>query len=44
MSEVSSGVEAELRGGPRGGATMTTAPLLAIVVAVAAVAIIALLT
>jgi CheY-like chemotaxis protein len=44
MSEASSGVEAEFRGGPRAGAPLPPGPLLGFVVAVAAVAFIALLT
>ena len=44
MSEVSSAVEAEFRGGPRAGAPLPPGPLLGFVVAVAAVAFIALLT
>jgi len=44
MSEATSGVEAEFRGGPRAGAPLPPAPLLGFVVAVAAVAFIALLT
>ncbi|MBS0419340.1 MAG: response regulator [Proteobacteria bacterium] len=44
MSEASSGVEAEFRGGPRSGAPLPPGPLLAYVLKVAAVAFIALLT
>ena len=44
MSEATSGVEAEFRGGPRSGAPLPPGPLLGFVVAVAAVAFIALLT
>jgi CheY-like chemotaxis protein/CHASE3 domain sensor protein len=44
MSEASSGVDTEFRGGPRAGAPLPPGPLLGFVVAVAAVAFIALLT
>jgi CHASE3 domain sensor protein len=44
MIEASSGVEAEFRGGPRGGPPLPPGPLLGFVIAVAAVAFIALLT
>jgi CheY-like chemotaxis protein/CHASE3 domain sensor protein len=44
MSEASSGIETEFRGGPRKGPPLPPGPLLGFVVAVAAVAFIALLT
>src|ERR1700761_4749214 len=44
MSEATSGIEAEFRGGPRAGAPLPPGPLLGFVIAVAAVVFIALLT
>jgi CheY-like chemotaxis protein/CHASE3 domain sensor protein len=44
MSEATSGIEAEFRGGPRAGAPLPPGPLLGFVVAIAAVGFIALLT